>query len=487
MPFKDLREYIVKLEKEGELQRIREEVDWNLEVGAIIRRCCDLGAPAPLFENIKGYPPGFRILGAPVGPSARKGGYYARIAISLGLSPESSAASLIEAFAKARYLRPLKPKLVSTGPCKENILTGKEVNLLKFPVPLIHGGDGGRYIGTWHTVVTRDPDTGWTNWGIYRLMVHDAKTMGGIIAGFQHIGLHYYDKYEARNKPMPFAVAIGTEPVTPLVASATLPQGVNEVDTIGALRGKPLEVVKCETVDLEVPATSEIVIEGEVSPYERREEGPFGEYSGYQFPARDKKPVYKVTAITHRHDPILTVACPGVPVEDDHMSIGINRAATFLDDLRSLGYPVKMVFIPPTSACHMAIVSTENKFPGIAKRIASAIWATKGGRSVPKIMVVEDDIDATDMNQVFWAFCTRNHPDKGIFKVTDTSAAPLLAFLSPDEKRKAITANVLFDCLWPKDWPQDSMPKKASFDCLWPKEIQEKVINKWHQYGYASH
>ena len=308
--------------------------------------------------------------------------------------------------------------------------------------------------------------------------------MGGIILPSQHIGMHYYEKYEARNKPMPFAVAIGTEPLTPLLASAGVPAGVDEADVIGAIRGEPLEVVKCETVDLEVPATAEIVIEGEVPPYERREEGPFGEYSGYQFSSHDSKPVYKVTAVTHRHDPILTVACAGVPV-DDHLCLSIIWAADLLDTLRSLGYPIKMVFVPPHAALHLVVISTETRFPNIAKRIANAVWATKTGRMIPKIMVVDDDIDATNMDQVFWAFCTRNHPDKGIVKATETSAFPLWAFLAPGEKQKMTTANVLFDCTWPKDWPEDYVPKKASFDCLWPERIQKRVVRQWHKYGYG--
>jgi len=483
LPFKDLREYIAELEAEEELQHITEEVDWNLEVGAIIRRGYDLGAPAPLFENIKGYPRGFRILGAPTGSSAKKGRFYARIAMSLGLPPETGAAALIEEFARAKHLKPIKPRLVNTAVCQENVQIGEEVNLFKFPVPYIHGGDGGRYIGTWHIVVTKDPDTGWTNWGMYRVMVHDEKTMGGLFLPSQHIGMHYYEKYEARNQPMPFALAIGTEPLTPLVASAGVPAGADEAGVAGAMRGKPLELVKCKTVDLTVPATSEIVIEGEVPPHERMEEGPLGEYSGYQISNYEGKPVYKVGAVTHRNDPILTVACPGVPVEE-HLSLAIIWAADILDALRTLGYPVKMAFIPPHAALHLIVVSTETKFPNIAKRIADAVWATKTGRMIPKIMVVDDDIDATNFDEVFWAFCTRNHPDKGIFKVIDTSTFPLWAFLAPDERRDMTSANVLFDCTWPKSWPEDYVPRKASFDCLWPVEIQQRVLSKWGKYGY---
>jgi len=268
------------------------------------------------------------------------------------------------------------------------------------------------------------------------------------------------------------------------VATVALPAGVDEADIVGAIRGKPVEVIKCETVDLEVPATSEIVIEGEVLPHERCEEGPFGEYTGYQSQTVGGRPIYRVTAITHRHAPILPVVSPGVPVEDIHLSWALTLSADILDGLRALGYPVKMAFVPPVGALHLVVVATETKFPGIAKRIASAVWATKAGNMIPKIMVVDDDIDATDINQVLWAFCTRSHPDTGIFKVTNAPARILWAFLAPDEKRELVSANVLFDCTCPKNWPEDYVPRKASFDRLWPVEIQERVLTKWEKYGY---
>lgn len=484
MAFKDLREYISKLEQEGELLRIKEEVDWNLEVSAIIRRSYDLQAPAPLFENIKGYPKGFRILGAPVSSSASKGRFYARLAISLGLPPDTDVATIIEELAKAKHVKPLKPKLVKTGPCKENIQIGREVNLFKLPVPYIHPGDGGRYIGTWHTVVTRDPDTGWTNWGMYRLMVHDETSMGGPIAPSQHIGMHYYEKYEARNQPMPFAVAIGTEPLIPLVSCFAVPPGTDEADIVGAMRGEPVEVVKCETVDLEVPATSEIVIEGMVLPHQRKEEGPFGEYTGYITSAREQTPIFNVTAITHRNDPILPVICTGAPVED-HLALSIAQAADILDNLRSQGLPVKKVFIPPHSALHIVVISTETPSPNIAQLIANVVWANKSGACIPKIIVIEDDIDATNMDEVLWVFCTRNHPDKGIHKIPNPSAFHHWTFLSPKEKKSLNTTNVLFDCTWPKDWPKEFVPRKATLASLWPKDIQEKVLARWESYGYS--
>jgi len=201
MIFYDLREYIDYLDREGEIVHVKKEVDWNLEVGAIIRRSYDLKAPAPLFEKIRGYPPGYRILGAPLGTSSRQNAYFSRLAISLDMPPEATYEQIVKEY-NQRCSRLIPPKFVETGPCKENILLGDDVDLLKLPVPLIHEGDGGRYLGTWHLVITRDPETDWVNWGMYRLMVVDGKTMACQIRPDQHIGLHYHQKYEVINQPM---------------------------------------------------------------------------------------------------------------------------------------------------------------------------------------------------------------------------------------------------------------------------------------------
>jgi len=317
MPFNDLREYICCLEKEGEVQRITQEVQPVFEVGAIIRRSYDLRAPAPFFLNLRGYPEN-RIFGAPIGLSRRKNRLFARFAISMDMPPQSTALEIIEEYI-SRSKKPLKPVLVKDGPCKENILKGDAVDLHSFPAPVLHQGDGGPYLGTWHANITKDPDTGVQNWGLYRLMIHDKKTMGGLFLPAQNIGLHYYTKYEARGKHMEFAIAIGTEPVTPWVAGTRFPPNVSEADIIGGIRGAPLELVKCETVDLAVPATSEIVIEGFIPPHERREEGPFGEYTGFMASDRALRPVYHVTAITYRNNPILPVTCMGVPVDVENV------------------------------------------------------------------------------------------------------------------------------------------------------------------------
>lgn len=161
------------------------------------------------------------------------------MALTLDMRPEATAVEIMAEYNK-RCKNPIKPILVKDGPCKENICVGDDVDLFKFPSPLIHGGDGGRYIGTWHASITKDPDSGWVNWGMYRLMIHDKNMLGGLIIPNAHMGYHYFQKYEARNKPMPFAVALGMEPVSAVISATRLPQGINEADIVGALRGESL-------------------------------------------------------------------------------------------------------------------------------------------------------------------------------------------------------------------------------------------------------
>jgi phenylphosphate carboxylase alpha subunit len=484
MIFSDLREYIDLLDQKGEVVHIKQEVDWHLELGAIIRRSYDLKAPAPLFENIKDYPQGFRVLGAPIGTSARLNQYFSRLALSLNMPADFSYGQIVDEYNR-RSSQHIPPELVDTGPCKENILVGDDIDLLKFPVPYLHEGDGGRYLGTWHIVVTKDPDSGWVNWGMYRLMVVDRKTMAGLVRRDQHIGQHYYQKYEARGKTMEFAVAIGTEPVSSIVGATRVPPGINEVDVAGGLRGVPVKLVKCETVDLWVPSTSEIVIEGIVPPHERLPEGPFGEYTGYLSRDNSPKPVFKVTAITHRNNPIQVHSCMGVPVDDSAVVTTVIRAANILQELREKRFPVRMVYCPPEAVSHMAVISTDVPFANFAKHLACAVWGSNAGRTTWYLIVVDKDIDPTKMDQVLWALTSRCHPDRGILNMGSSWSISLPTFLSRYERENGLGSQVLFDCTWPKEWPKEEIPKTASFEEVWPKEVQEKVIKNWQLYGFV--
>ncbi len=476
MPFKDLREFITRLEKEGEVQRIREEVDWDLEAGAIARKALEAGLPAPYFQKVKDYPDGYQLAS---GLMAN----HRRIAIAMDMDPDTPAKELIEEFLR-RKQRPIKPVLVNDGPCKENIQVGDEVDLLKFPVPMIHAGDGGRYIGTWHIDVTKDLDTDWVNWGMYRHMLYDKNTFGMLALSPKHFGLMYDQSYEPGNKPMDIAVVIGTEPVSSFCAATVMPYGVSEVDVAGAIRGEPVELVKCETVDLAVPATAEIVIEGEVRPHERMDEGPFGEYSGYCVGLKRPRPVIHVKAVTHRNNPIFTMSCMGVPVDDSHAIFSVCKSAAFLEELRARGLPVTGAYMIPEGTCHAIAVAVKPPYYGVAGEIAHVVWGARHGYLTPWVIVVEDDVDPYNLGQVFHALMTKCHPSRGIVKLEHAMALPLFPWLSMRERDHRIGAKVYFDCTWPMDWDPSEVPRRISFAEAYPEEVQQKALAKWQKYGY---
>ena len=367
MALKDLRDFIEVLDKAGHLVKVKQEVDWNLEVGAITRRACELQERATLFEKVKGAP-GVRILGGLAQPM--------RVWLWLwAWMRDAPVKEIVKEFDR-RIANPIKPMLVSSGPCKENILKGSDINLFKFGAPMVHDGDGGRYIGTWHTIVTRDLDSSWVNWGMYRQMIHNETMMGGLLNSYQHIG-RIYQKYERANKPMPFATAIGTEPLCAIVSALPAAFGVNEVDLAGGLRKEPVDLVKCETVDLEVPSHAEIVIEGHVLPGVRVEEGPFGEFTGYSSAPRSPRPVYEVSCVTHRNNPILTISNMGMPVDDSAI---VSTIAGRNEAIRALaGLPVVEVAMLPHSSNLLAMVSVQRAYSGIAQHVADAIWGSRMG------------------------------------------------------------------------------------------------------------
>jgi phenylphosphate carboxylase alpha subunit len=479
----DLREFIAQLEAEGEAIRVGAEVDWNLEIGAITRRAIDLRAPAPLFERIAGYPPGYRVFGCPMGPSTPY--LHARVAIAMGLPKDTPPLDLIEAVCQ-RTDQPIPPARVSDAPCKENIRLGKDVNLLDFPAPWIHSVDGGRYLATWSVCVTKDPDTGWMNWGVYRAMVHDEKTLGILLhRARQHGGYMFYNKYAARNEPMPIAIATGTDPLCTMAAASSFRFGVSEAEMVGGLRGRPVELVRCETVDLEVPATAEVVIEGFVPPHERRLEGPFGEYTGYAVHA-DPSPIVEVTCISHRQDPIITAANMGKPWDDGAVPSSIVTGAVALKAIREAGIPVKAAY---TYAPQQSIIVAAPPVPGSALRIASTLWSGATRTDLPFLVIVDEDVDVTNIEDVWWAITTRMHPRNGIHVLDGKVANPLIAWLTPDERESNVTCGVYFDARFPHHWSAEYKRKHCTvvdFERGWPQEIQERVLERWAEYGYSA-
>jgi len=273
MSFMDLRQWLGVLEKEGELRRVGAEVHWDRELGAVARRVLEKRGPALLFENVTGYKPGARCTKLFTGGL----GDRRRLALALGFPKDVSNAELVQ-YVMAKNRETLAPRIVKTGPVKDVIVTGAAIDQAEFPVPRWHHLEGGRYIHTFSGIVTRDPDTRVMNVGIYRGMIGKPDTCPMLlIKGGQHWG-HHFQKYSDRGQPMPVACVIGWDPIMPFLAGSPIPTGVCEWDVMGAYRGEPVELVKCETVDLEVPGAAEGVIEGLV--YEDAAtgevEGPFG-------------------------------------------------------------------------------------------------------------------------------------------------------------------------------------------------------------------
>ncbi|HLB11394.1 MAG TPA: UbiD family decarboxylase, partial [Dehalococcoidia bacterium] len=473
MAYKDLREYIRRLEEDNELSQVDAEVDWDLEIGAISRRTLDLRRGALLFNRVKGYPEGYRVLANLMGPTQPVQGL---MSLALGFPKNKPVSELIDWFSRKceEYIRPV---VVDWAPCKENILKGDEVDLLKFPVPRIHGIDGGRYMGTWHIDVIKDPDTGWVNWATYRHMLHDQRRLGWLATPAQQGPALYYEKYEARGEPMPMAVAIGPDPVSSIAAFAELPPQVNEVEVAGALQGEPIRLVKCETVDLEVPASAEIVLEGYVPPRERAMEGPFGEFTGYNAGGRMLRPVFHVQCVTFRNDPILTMSNMGKPWDENAVMSSVMVSAMLAQELRKRGIRFRGVYAPPPGLC--PIVAADPRYAGFIHTVASAFFASKGGGDRPYLVLVGQDVDPTNLEDVFWCLFSRLHPDRGVHVLKGTQGLPLLPFLSSEERRAMRGAKLLLDATFPPEWPPEEVPLVMDFEHGWPQEIREEVLARW--------
>lgn len=478
MAFKDNREYISALKQAGEVVFIEKEVDWDLEAGAIVRRAQELRTPAPFFLKIKDYPEGYRILGAPYAS-------YRRAAIAMGLDPDVHPSVIIEEFSN-RLENPIKPIIVKNGPCQDNVILEDDVDVYKFPAPMIHDGDGGRYISSWHFIVVKDPDSDWVNWGMYRQMIHNHRTLTGLCLPYSDQGRIFYGKYVPKNQPMPFATVIGPDPLCAHMAMSPMGIGVSEVNLAGALRKEPVELVKCITSDLYVPAHAEIIIEGEVLPNALVEEGPFGEFTGYRSGPRMPRSVYRIKAITHRNYPILTMSNMGTPVDDCDIGMSICWSAEIKKLLETQGIQVTGVYCPPEFVAILPIIGIKKQYSNMATQIGNIIYGSKyAGPWIHMIIVVDDDIDPFNLPEVLHAFGTKCHPSRGIRIQEQAVGNPLAPYLSLEERKWSLGAKVVFDCTWPLNWSRENeIPPKVSFNNVYPEDVQQKVIENWESYGY---
>lgn len=489
---KDLREYIEELKKIGELKEVNVSVDWNLEVGAIIRRICELEAPSALFNNIKDYEnSGFRILGAPACLSNKKGARFSKLAISLGLKPDTSIHEIIDLLVQAHHNPLVPPVKVSSSPCKQNILLGDDVDLYKLPVPYFHDKDGGRYLNTWGIIVAQTPDGSWTNWSIARIMIHGKKTMVGLIASPQHIRV-VYDKWKEINKPMPFALAMGVEPIIPIIGGMPIPEKMNEADFIGGLLGEPLKVIDCETVKLQIPASAEIVIEGHISIDKAAMEGPMGEGIGYtRLSDIAEFPLYEVAAITYRNNAILPCVFAGAPIEETGLVWGLGQSMEVKTLLLKHGLPIiKCVTVFETAMQWMVITldksyATKYSSLEITKIIGDIVCdAGKIAMTVTSFFIMDDDIDPIDIKQLLWGIATRCSLTKGVISYENK----LLAALCINSEKISKSTKMVYNCLRPDMYEGKLMMAKFNiemnngFASDIPKGIQAKVIKNWGKY-----
>lgn len=439
MAFNDLREFIAKAQEIGEC-RIVEGADRETDIGAISE--LEIEQPIPkllLFDNIKGYPRGFRVAST-VFSSDR------RTALPLGLPEDARGTDLVRAYRdKLRAgITPVPPVEVETGPVKENILTGDDVDLHKFPVPTWHELDGGPYIGTADCVIVKDPDEGWVNLGTYRVQVQ-SKTEATIRISPSHDGYLIAKKYWDKGLPCPTAVSCGQEPL--LFAAANwrhVPWGVSEYDFTGGLGNKPVQVTKGVYTDLPVPATAEIVLEGDLTPPEKGTytEGPFGEWPGYYNGPFDDEPLLHVKAILHRNDPIIQGAPPSRFPQVWTLGGHLQKAATLWNELDAQIPGVKSVRMVEDASAHtMVIISLKQEYQGQAKRAGLlAAGSTATSYCIRWIIVVDDDIDPYNTSEVLWALGTRCDPETAVDIIKGTLGLSGVIWQSPEAKRIGLTA-----------------------------------------------
>lgn len=475
MSVRDNREWTSLMLKSGEAIQVNEEVDWDCEAGAIVRRVCEIGAPAPFFQKIKDYP-GHRMLGAPMAG-------FNRIALSMGMKKNSAVRDIVDEFFN-RAQKPIKPVMVDKAPCQENVAIGKDVDLTLFPAPMVHDGDGGRYLCSWHIIINKEPDTGWVNWGMYRMMVHNERMMGGQIAPTSDAG-RIKQKFDEKGEPMPFAAAIGPDPLSCFSGAVEVGVGISEAEVAGGLIQEPVQLVKCKTVDLEVPANAEIILEGHVLHGVAVDEGPFGEYTGYRTSPRMPRSVYRIECITWRNNPITTMTCMGMPLDEGALAGTFGMTLPIRRILSANRIPYTGVYVPPEAAACIAIVATRKPYNNIAMHMANLVFGIPTWQRTGTILIVVDEtVDPFNMQEVTHAIATKLHPLRGVHTF-HSFASPLHPKYSLKEREQGYGGKLVLDCTWPLEWdPETEKPSKASFQMAYSPELQKKVLANWTKYGY---
>jgi UbiD family decarboxylase len=401
---RDSRDWMRELEQRGLLRRVTAKVDWKYELGAICRAVLCKKGPALLFENIKDHENTFcgKVFVGGLGTEER-----VKLCLGLPANTSTKEASLL---LRKKIRQGIPPVTVQKAVVQENVIMGDQIDLLQIPVPWWHPEDGGRFIDTFSGIVSKDPETGLVNVGMYRGMLVDKNKIAKLLLRSQDWGKHY-TKWEALGKPMPLAIFYGGDDLLALLAACPFPNtpGVSEYEIAGAVRGEPIQLVKCKTIDLEVPANADIVVEGHITEKELHMEGPFGEYTGFYGGGSSYKPTMTVDCLTHRNDPIFRGSVEGIRPDmpnEDSSFVPITSSAIAWSVLDSAEVPgIVDVYVPPVAAGSNIYVQIHKQYRGHAKLVASALWGAKSSQWMWKnVMVVEEDIDIRNREDIEWAW-----------------------------------------------------------------------------------
>ena len=527
MAYDDFRDWINALHKAGELKRVTVEVSPDLEMAEIADRAAKMGkgtakagGPALLFENVKGYP-GARVLMNQFGSERRM-----RLALEADsldaiadrirtlLKPETPTSLMdkLKMLPKLAEVGSFFPKVITAkdAPCKQVILRGDQVDLNRVPVLKTWPQDGGRFI-TLPCVITKDPHTGKRNVGMYRMQVYDGKTTGMHWQRQKVAAEHMRDRLRAasadtsaavdlmaltaggttaahsletipqvtlgkiRGERMEVAVAIGTDPATTFSAIVPAPPDVEEYLIAGFLRQKPLELVKAETVDLEVPANAEYILEGYVELGELRTEGPFGDHTGF-YTMQDDYPVFHVTCITHRKDPVYAATIVGKPpMEDAWMGKAVERI--FLPLMQLTLPEIRDVNLPPEGVFHnLMIVSIRKSYAGHARKVMNGIWALGQAMSTKCILVVDEDVNVQDIGEVTLKVLNNIDPERDIqFTLGPVDSLDHASRLPDFGSKMGVDAT--------RKWPSEGFTRPWPDEITMDSETKERVTKRWKEFG----
>ncbi|GEM_PF-176567 len=483
--YKDLRGYLTLLERAGLLKRVKAQVDLKHEIGAISARSLDRKGPGLVFENIKGFE------GMPVVANILS--TTEQVAIAFGTEPNDRK---ICAAIEKGMANPIPPRVVESGPCQEVVHSGAEASVHAFPTPWWHEGDGGQYLGTTAGVITADPETGYINMGLYRVMIKDKNTLTVKIKGSHPIGevatawqgrhgghVHIF-KNEAQGKATPVAVAIGMDPLLTYVGAQGVPSEEfkhAEYAVAGAWRKEPVDLVRCRTSDLLVPAWAEMIIEGEVLPNERAKEGPHGESQGF-YDGVDRAFVIKVKCITHRKNPVIYgLICR--PQEDYPKFLFSGVLGEKLKGVDA----IKEVYVPEAIGGGlglMAIVAAKVESPDDVAKVIQAVHNAPGEslRKKPRwLIIVDEECDVKDWNDVMWRVALAVMPDKDVRigpRTDPISHEPLAAM------HHNVSSSIVIDATFRSkktivDGREVGFPRVNRVS----KELRSKVEGRWKEYG----